>query len=292
MKRITSTQWINALEDQRIVEAVEREQSRLRNFIWKRVADRSDAEDILQEVFFELVEAYRLAKPIEQVGAWLFRVARNRITDLFRKTRTDALADSAGANEEDEQEMQWVDLLPAPEAGPEAAFARNVLLEELEDALQELPEEQREVFIAHELEGRSFKELALETGLSVNTLLSRKHYAVLHLRQRLQAFMTNLRKEEDAKYEQTLGRKNIWGPAICNDCYCWVRPGGTAVVELAHAEHLWAEPDQFLASGRFAGAELDPLRRIPRWPFLWSSWTAQYEGALGTNDSGTARQIS
>ena len=189
-----STPWIAALEDQLIIETVKREQTRLRNFIWKRVPDRSDAEDILQEVFIELVEAYRLAKPIEQVGAWLFRVARNRITDLFRKTKTDALADSAGGNEEDKQEMPWVDLLPAPEAGPEAAFARNVHLEELEDALQELPEEQREVFIAHELEGRSFKELALETGLSVNTLLSRKHYAVLHLRQRLQGIYDEFTK--------------------------------------------------------------------------------------------------
>jgi RNA polymerase sigma factor (sigma-70 family) len=194
MKRLTTVHWTNPLEDQQIIEVGEREQSRLRNFIWKRVADRADAEDILQEVFFELVEAYRLAKPIEQVGAWLFRVARNRITDLFRRTKTDALADSAGVNEEDKQEMQLVDLLPAPEAGPEAAFARNVLLEELEDALQELPEGQREVFIAHELEGRSFKELTLETGLSVNTLLSRKHYAVLHLRQRLQAIYDEFAK--------------------------------------------------------------------------------------------------
>ncbi len=194
MKRLASMQWVNTLEDQRIVKVVEREQSRLRNFIWKRVADRSDAEDILQEVFFELVEAYRLAKPIEQVGAWLFRVARNRITDLFRKTKSDVLKDIGEGSEEDEQELQLVDLLPAPEAGPEAAFARNVLLEELEDALNELPEEQREVFIAHELEGRSFKELALETGLSVNTLLSRKHYAVLHLRQRLQAIYDEFTK--------------------------------------------------------------------------------------------------
>lgn len=158
------------------------------------MADRADAEDILQEVFFELVEAYRLAKPIEQVGAWLFRVARNRITDLFRKRKPDALTETAGGGEEDEQVLQWVDLLPAPEAGPEAAYARNVLLAELEDALQELPEEQREVFIAHELEGRSFNELALATGLSVNTLLSRKHYAVLHLRQRLQGIYDEFTK--------------------------------------------------------------------------------------------------
>jgi RNA polymerase sigma factor (sigma-70 family) len=186
MKRVTSMNWMTTLQDQRIIEAVEREHSRLRDFIWKRVADKADAEDILQEVFFELVEAYRLAKPIEQVGAWLFRVARNRITDLFRKTKPVESTENIGANEGDEQELQLVDLLPTPDAGPEAAYARNVLLEELEDALNELPEEQREIFIAHELEGHSFKELALETGLSVNTLLSRKHYAVRHLRQRLQ----------------------------------------------------------------------------------------------------------
>jgi RNA polymerase sigma factor (sigma-70 family) len=187
MKKVASLQRMITLEDQQIVEVVERERARLRNFIWKRVADKFDAEDILQEVFFELVEAYRLAKPIEQVGAWLFQVARNRITDLFRKRKPDALTETAEGGAEDEQVLQWVDLLPSPEAGPEATFARNVLLEELEDALQELPEEQREVFIAHELEGRSFKELALEIGVSVNTLLSRKHYAVLYLRQRLQA---------------------------------------------------------------------------------------------------------
>jgi RNA polymerase sigma factor (sigma-70 family) len=179
-------QWMITEQDQRISEAIEREKTRLRNFIGRRVADPSDAEDILQEVFYELVEAYRLMKPIEQVGAWLFRVARNRITDLFRKKKSQASTnDSAIA--EDGEAVTLEDLLPSPDAGPEALYARTMLLEELEDALEELPDEQREVFLAHEIEGRSFKQLAAETGLSVNTLLSRKHYAVVHLRDRLRA---------------------------------------------------------------------------------------------------------
>ena len=168
-----------AEQDRRISETIGREQFRLRNFIRKRVPGESDAEDILQDVFFELVEAYRLMKPVEQVGAWLFRVARNRITDFFRKKKPEPLDDGKAS--------VFEDLLPSPEAGPEAAYARNVLLEELDAALDELPEEQRYIFIAHEIQGRSFKELAAETGLSVNTLLSRKHYAVMHLRERLQA---------------------------------------------------------------------------------------------------------
>ena len=177
---------MTAERDRRLSEAIEREQPRLRNFIRKRVADAGDAEDILQEIFYELVEAYRLMKPVEQVGAWLFRVARNRITDLFRKRQREASGTNPIAVEENGELVTLEDLLPSPDAGPEAAYARSVLLEELDAALDELPEEQREVFIAHELEGRSFKELAAETGLSVNTLLSRKHYAVLHLRERLQ----------------------------------------------------------------------------------------------------------
>jgi len=177
-------QWLMAEQDQRISETIDREKTRLRNFIRKRVADQGDAEDILQEVFYELVETYRLMKPIEQVGAWLFRVARNRITDLFRKRRPELLMNEPAVTEDGEV-LTLEELLPSPDAGPEAAYARTVLLDELEDALEELPEEQREVFLAHEIEGRSFKELAVETGLSVNTLLSRKHYAVLHLRERL-----------------------------------------------------------------------------------------------------------
>jgi RNA polymerase sigma factor (sigma-70 family) len=177
-------QWMMAEQDQRISEAIDRDGTRLRNFIRRRVPDPSDAEDILQEVFYELVEAYRLMKPIEQVGAWLFRVARNRITDLFRKRKPEASTNDPVVAEEGEF-LTLEDLLPSQDAGPEAAYARTVLLAELEDALEELPDEQREVFLAHEIEGRSFKQLALETGLSVNTLLSRKHYAVIHLRERL-----------------------------------------------------------------------------------------------------------
>ena len=177
-------QWLMAEQDQKISETIDREKTRLRNFIRKRVADQGDAEDILQEVFYEFVETYRLMKPIEQVGAWMFRVARNRITDLFRKKRPELLMNEPAVTEDGEV-LTLEELLPSPDAGPEAAYARTVLLDELEDALEELPEEQREVFLAHEIEGRSFKELAVETGLSVNTLLSRKHYAVLHLRERL-----------------------------------------------------------------------------------------------------------
>jgi len=179
-------------QNHRIAETVEREQSRLRNFIRKRVLDESEAEDILQEVFYELVQAYRLMKPVEQVGAWLYRVARNRIIDRFRK-RKPAAARSPAADEEGEF-FPWEDLLPSPDAGPEAAYAREVLIDEIDAALDELPEEQREVFVAHELEGRSFNDLAAATGLSVNTLLSRKHYAVFHLRRRLRAIYDEFRK--------------------------------------------------------------------------------------------------
>lgn len=179
--------WTMPEQDRRISEAIEREQSRLRNFIRKRVADRGDAEDVLQDVFYELVEAYRLMKPIEQATAWLYKVARNRITDLFRRKNREVPGREPAVGTEDGQEFQWEDLLPSPDAGPESAYARTVLLEALDAALDELPEEQREVFIGHELAGYSFKELAAQTGVSVNTLLSRKHYAVLHLRQRLQS---------------------------------------------------------------------------------------------------------
>jgi RNA polymerase sigma factor (sigma-70 family) len=173
-------------QDRQISEVVEREQSRLRNFIRRRVSDPRDAEDIVQEVFYELVEANRLLMPIEHVTGWLFRVARNRITDLFRKKKPESFS-AAAVEDEDGELLQIEDLLPSPEDGPEALYARNVLLEELELALDELPDEQREVFVAHELEGRSFKEMSAESGVSVNTLLSRKRYAVLHLRGRLQA---------------------------------------------------------------------------------------------------------
>lgn len=185
--------WPMAEQDQQISEVVKREGSRLRNFIRRRVPDPLDAEDILQDVFYKLVEANRLLMPIEHVTGWLFRVARNRITDLFRKKKPQSLEDATVESESGEL-LQIEDLLPSPEAGPEAAYVRNMLLEELEIALEELPDEQREVFVGHELEGRSFKEMAEETGVSVNTLLSRKRYAVLHLRERLRSIYDELVK--------------------------------------------------------------------------------------------------
>jgi RNA polymerase sigma factor (sigma-70 family) len=173
-------------QNRQISEIVAEERSRLRDFIRRRVPDPSDAEDIVQEVFYELVEANRLLMPIEHVTGWLFRVARNRITDLFRKKKPEAFSDRTVEGEDGEL-LRIEDLLPSPDAGPEALYVRSVLLEELEFALDELPDEQRAVFVAHELEGRSFKELSAESGVNVNTLLSRKRYAVLHLRERLQS---------------------------------------------------------------------------------------------------------
>jgi RNA polymerase sigma factor (sigma-70 family) len=187
MTEALSKHWTMADQDQQISAAIERERGRLRNFIRKRVVDRGDAEDILQEVFYELVAAYRLMKPIEQVTAWLFRVARNRITDLFRLRQGEAVRRAPATFSEDGAEIGLDELLPSPTAGPEAAYARSVLLEELDAALDELPDEQREVFVAHELMGYSFKELSAQTGVGVNTLISRKHYAVQHLRERMQA---------------------------------------------------------------------------------------------------------
>ena len=193
MNDAASVQRMALEQDQRISEVVKREQSRLGNFIRRRVLDPRDAEDILQDVFYELVEANRLLMPIEHVTGWLFRVARNRITDLFRKKRPESFSDTAVLDEGDEL-LQLENLLPSPDAGPEVLYARSVLLDELELAVDELPEEQREVFVAHELEGRSFKEMAAETGMSVNTLLSRKRYAVLRLRERLQSIYNEFMK--------------------------------------------------------------------------------------------------
>jgi len=201
MDQALRKQWPIVEQDQRISEAVSRDQSRLRSFIRRRVADPGDAEDILQDVFYELLEAYRMMKPVEQVTAWLFRVARNRITDLFRRRSREALRNEparvAQNGSEDGEELSLEELLPSPDAGPAAAYARSVLLEELDDALDELPAEQREVFVAHEMMGYSFKELAAETGVGVNTLLSRKHYAVLHLRERLQAIYDEFRNDRN-----------------------------------------------------------------------------------------------
>jgi RNA polymerase sigma factor (sigma-70 family) len=180
-------------QDRQISEIVAEERSRLRNFIRRRVPDPRDAEDILQDVFYKLVEANRLLMPIEHVTGWLFRVARNRITDLFRKKKPERFSDTA-VEDEGGEVLRIEDLLPSPEAGPEAVYMRNVLLDELELALEELPEEQHDVFVGHELEGRSFKEIAAETGVSVNTLLSRKRYAVLYLRERLQSIYDEFTK--------------------------------------------------------------------------------------------------
>lgn len=193
MDEALKSQW-QMTQDQRISDAVNREYARLRNFIRKRVADQGDAEDLLQEVFYELVEAYRMTKPIEQVTAWLFRVARNRITDLFRSKRRQAQQSMPPVVDADGAEVQLEDLLPSPDAGPEAAYMRAALLEELESALDDLPDEQREVFVAHELVGLSFNQISEQTGIGVNTLLSRKHYAVVQLRKRLQSIYDELRK--------------------------------------------------------------------------------------------------
>ncbi len=187
MEQALSSDGVIIEQNRRISETIAREQARLRQFIRNRVPDDGDADDIFQEVFYELIDAYRLMNPVEQIGSWLFRVARNRIIDLFRSKRPAILGNDAMPTSEGDEAHQWEDLLPSPDAGPEAVFARRVLLEELDAALEDLPEEQRDVFVAHEVEGRSFKEISEATGVGVNTLLSRKRYAVLHLRRRLQA---------------------------------------------------------------------------------------------------------
>jgi RNA polymerase sigma factor (sigma-70 family) len=177
-------------QDSRITQVLEQEGSRLRGFIRRRVRDPGEAEDILQEVLFELIEAVRLLRPIEQAGAWVFQVARNRIIDRFRRNRAVAIVAGraeAGDGDDGDEAAPLEDLLPSADAGPEQRYARRVLIEELDAALDELPAAQREVFVAHELEGRSFREMAQETGISINTLLARKRYAVLYLRERLQA---------------------------------------------------------------------------------------------------------
>jgi RNA polymerase sigma factor (sigma-70 family) len=181
-------------QDQRISEVVRREESRLRNFIRRRVPDPRDVEDVLQDVFYELVEANRLLMPIEHITGWLFRVARNRITDLFRRKKPESFTEAAIAGEDGEL-LRLEELLPSSDAGPEALYFRNLLIDELEQAIDELPEEQRDVFIAHELEGRSFKEIAANTGVGINTLLSRKRYAVQRLRERLSNIYDELRNE-------------------------------------------------------------------------------------------------
>jgi RNA polymerase sigma factor (sigma-70 family) len=184
MKNAARSEPMALGQEQRIADLIQREQARLQNFIRRRVPDPLDAEDILQDVFYKLVEANQLLMPIEHATGWLFRVAKNRITDLFRKKRPESGGEAV--TDEDEERLPWEELIPSPEAGPEARYARERLLDELARAIEELPAEQRAVFVAHEIEGRSFKEMAEETGVSLNTLLSRKRYAVRHLRERLQ----------------------------------------------------------------------------------------------------------
>jgi RNA polymerase sigma factor (sigma-70 family) len=193
MRDAAGPQQMALEQDQRVTEVIKREQPRLRNFIRMRVADPSDVEDILQDVFYKLVEANRLLMPIDHITGWLFRVARNRIIDLFRRTKTESFGDRLSVNEQDD-ELRFEDLLPSPDAGPDAQYTRKVLLDELELAIDELPKEQREVFVAHELEGRSFEQIAGESGVSLNTLLSRKRYAVLRLRRRLHHIYDELTK--------------------------------------------------------------------------------------------------
>jgi RNA polymerase sigma factor (sigma-70 family) len=185
MEIVARHEPVTGEQDQRISDVVEREGSRLRSFIRRRVADPRDAEDILQEVFYELVQANRLLMPIDHVTGWLFRVARNRIIDLFRKTKSERPGEALEAHDQIEQ-LRIEDVLPSPDAGPDALFARRVLLDELARAINQLPDDQRQVFVAHELDGRSFKEIAARTGVGVNTLLSRKRYAVRYLRRRLE----------------------------------------------------------------------------------------------------------
>lgn len=178
--------------DREITATVRRERPRLSNFIRRRVRNSADADDILQEVLFEFVEAYHLPAPIERASAWLFRVARNRVIDLFRKKREQSLDEMAGEAAAQDGEHRLDLLLPAADDSPESAYARSVLLAELQLALDALPADQREVFVAHELDGVSFKQMASSSGVPMNTLLARKRYAVLHLRQSLQSIYDQL----------------------------------------------------------------------------------------------------
>jgi len=193
MRDAASLRLMTLEHDQRIADVIKREQSRLRNFIRRRVADPRDVEDILQDVFYKLVEANRLLMPIDHITGWLFRVARNRIIDVFRARKTESFSDTFAGDDEDD-DLHFEDLFPSPDAGPDAQYVRKALLDELELAIDELPKEQRDVFVAHELEGRSFGAIAGETGMSVNTLLSRKRYAVQRLRRRLQGIYDELTK--------------------------------------------------------------------------------------------------
>ena len=189
-----SKHWPMTEQDQKISEAIARDEPRLRAFIRRRVGNGGEAEDILQDVFYELVEAYRMMKPVGHVTAWMYQVARNRIIDLFRRKKREASRFEPEMLSEYGEARVLEELLPSPDARPDAIYARNILLEALEDALDELPAEQRDVFVAHELMGYTFKELAEQYDVGVNTLLSRKHYAVKFLRERLRAIYEEFRE--------------------------------------------------------------------------------------------------
>jgi RNA polymerase sigma factor (sigma-70 family) len=185
---------MTASENERVSQAIEREQPRLLRFVRRRVDEMADAEDIVQDVFGALIETLEFVA-VDRIGPWLFRAARNRIVDFYRARKPETSASEPAMVDDEGSTLSIEDLLPTRDAGPEALYARGLLLEEIDDALDELPEEQRDVFVAHELEGRSFKEISAATGVSVNTLLSRKHYAVLHLRERLQAIYDEFRSD-------------------------------------------------------------------------------------------------
>jgi RNA polymerase sigma factor (sigma-70 family) len=229
MKQALGMEQSPAEQGRRISEAYEREQPRLRSFIRRRVPDKGDVDDILQEVFTELVEAYRMFQTIDQVGAWLFRVARNRIVDMFRKKKPALLNDLARLLDDEGEELSVEELLPSPQAGPEAAFARLMLVGELEAALDELPKEQREAFVANEVEGVSFKDLAARTGVNMNTLLTRKRLAVIYLRDRLKDIY-----EEFARMQPRPVAKK---PGLSQEFKQWIHAvanGGTAAKEFSH----------------------------------------------------------
>jgi len=252
------------------------------------VADIDDAEDILQDVFCELVEATRMMKPIEHVSGWLFRVARNRITDRFRQKRAQVSTDDPVAGEEN---LLFEDLPPSSDAGPEAAYARQVLLDELDAALDELPDEQRDVFIAHAIEGRSFKELATETGLRVNTLLARKRYAVLRLRRRFGPSTTNSGTREEKHDETALDIESAEVPGICGIGGAGAQYRSHESVELADASHFLVAADHLLASAGSVGARQGSLRSL-RWRTRPADALASsHDGALEPDDARGARKV-
>jgi RNA polymerase sigma factor (sigma-70 family) len=273
--------------NRRLSDIIHAEYRRLYQFIRKRVGDPGEAEDILQDVFYEFIEAQRLMRPIEQVGAWLYRVARNRIIDRFRRQRSAGNEIRAGTEEES---LQLEDLLPSRDAGPEAAYARSVLIEELEAAIDDLPEEQRSVFVAHELEGRSFKEIADETGVNMNTLLSRKRYAVAQLRRRLKAIYEEFRCMR-YKHESKMGKESVEDRGHSDRGRRRLRIYLNESVELARAGDIRSAHDHFLAGARNPDIEQDAVRRVWRTAWPWGALERSNEKPLGRDDSRRTREI-